>query len=629
MNFKNTRAAAYARVSSDGQVEGNTIASQLEALAQRISGDGLELDPELRFVDDGYSGSTLVRPALERLRDQAAAGGFDRLYVHSPDRIARSYVYQMLLVDELRRCGVELVFLNHEIGKTPEDHLLLQMQGMMAEYERAKILERVRRGKLHSARAGRVSAVGKAPYGYRYVSKAEGGGTARWEVHPEEAAVVELMFRWMGLEGCSLAEISRRLKQRGVRTQLGRETWLSRTIWGMLKNEAYKGATRFGKTCSAERRTRLRPHRGRPEHPRRARSVLNTPVEDQVPIPVPALVSEDLFDAVQERLLENKKRNRRPPQGVRYLLQGLAVCKRCGYAYCGQSMTHARKGRGKRSYQYYFCTGSMFGRCDRERVCWNKSVRMELLDAAVWEDVRGLLAEPSRVEAEYQRRLEGRGPESGPRGESLDKMIRAAKRRITRLIDAYEDGLMEKAEFEPRIVRARDRLSQLETESRAEEDRQAAEQELRLVIGQLEGFAQRVREGLGEAEWGTRREVIRALVKRVEIDESEVRVVYKVRPCPFAEGPERGRFQDRVRRSGARSWRPGRRATDCEMLGDAAGVRRSNLRKPPSTPSGSRSSLRDPGAPFFDRPALRFLTGRHRGREHAGLLCLAAQARSV
>ena len=116
------------------------------------------------------------------------------------------------------------------------------------------------------------------------------------------------------------------------------------------------------------------------------------------------------------------------------------------------------------------------------------------------------------------------------------------------MIDAYEDGLMEKAEFEPRVIRARERLSQLEAESRAEEDRQGAERELRLVIGRLEGFAQRVREGLGEADWGTRRDVIRALVKRVEIDEAEVRVVYKVRPFPFVEGPERGRFQDRVRR---------------------------------------------------------------------------------
>src|SRR5206468_2127053 len=154
-----------------------------------VGSDGLQLDPDLRFVDEGYSGSILVRPALERLRDLAAAGGFDRLYVHSPDRLARAYVYQMLLVDELRRYGVELVFLNHEIGKTPEDHLLLQMQGMMAEYERAKILERSRRGRLHAARVGRVSAIGKAPYGYRYISKAEAGGEARWEIHPDEAAV--------------------------------------------------------------------------------------------------------------------------------------------------------------------------------------------------------------------------------------------------------------------------------------------------------------------------------------------------------------------------------------------------------------------------------------------------------
>ena len=127
MKLHGSRAAVYARVSSDGQVKGSTIASQVAALIERVEADGLELDAELRFLDDGYCGSTLVRPALERLRDQAAAGGFDRLYVHSPDRLARSYVYQMLLVEELGRCGIDLVFLNHEIGKTAEDHRLLQM----------------------------------------------------------------------------------------------------------------------------------------------------------------------------------------------------------------------------------------------------------------------------------------------------------------------------------------------------------------------------------------------------------------------------------------------------------------------------------------------------------------------
>src|SRR5207245_6622488 len=141
----------YARVSSEQQAKDDTIASQVEALRQRIGDDGLTLAEELCFIDEGYSGSTVVRPALERLRDQAAAGVIDRLYVHSPDRLARRYAYQVLLVDELQRAGVEVAFLNRALGQTPEDDLLLQVQGMIAEYERAKILERSRRGKRHAA----------------------------------------------------------------------------------------------------------------------------------------------------------------------------------------------------------------------------------------------------------------------------------------------------------------------------------------------------------------------------------------------------------------------------------------------------------------------------------------------
>src|SRR6516165_12213950 len=165
------RVAIYARVSSDQQAQQGTIDSQVEALQQRIQADGLPVEDELCFVDDGYSGSTLVRPALERLRDIAWAGGFQQLYVHSPDRLARKYAWQVLLVEELQRSGIELVFLNRTIGVSPEEDLLLQMQGMIAEYERAKIMERSRRGKLHAARRGSVSVLCGAPYGYRYVSK--------------------------------------------------------------------------------------------------------------------------------------------------------------------------------------------------------------------------------------------------------------------------------------------------------------------------------------------------------------------------------------------------------------------------------------------------------------------------
>src|SRR3989304_652586 len=166
MSSGTVRAALYARVSSEQQAQAGTIDSQLEALRRRVAEEGLRIEGEMEFVDEGYSGATLVRPGLERLRDMAAAGCVDRLYVHSPDRLARKYAYQVLLVDELSRCAVEVVFLNHGVGDSPEDSLLLQVQGMVAEYERAKILERSRRGKLHAARKGGGRGLSGARYGY-------------------------------------------------------------------------------------------------------------------------------------------------------------------------------------------------------------------------------------------------------------------------------------------------------------------------------------------------------------------------------------------------------------------------------------------------------------------------------
>jgi len=191
--------ALYARVSSQRQAQELTIQSQVAALRQRIEEDGAAVDEALCFLDEGYSGSTLQRPALERLRDVAYCGGIDRLYVHSSDRLARRYAYQVLLLDELQKQGVEVVFLNHDPrNESPEGNLLLQMQGMIAEYERAKILERTRRGRRYAARQGRVSVLGHAPYGYRYVPKHEGDGEARFDIVLDEARVVREMFTWRG-----------------------------------------------------------------------------------------------------------------------------------------------------------------------------------------------------------------------------------------------------------------------------------------------------------------------------------------------------------------------------------------------------------------------------------------------
>jgi len=209
--MKTIQAALYARVSSEQQAAAHTIESQLAALTERARSDGTPVPVERQFVDEGFSGATLVRPALDRLRDLSATGVINRIYVHSPDRLARNYAYQVLLIDELCRAGVDIVFLNRPLGQSPEDDLLLQVQGIVAEYERAKIMERSRRGKKHAAQRGSLNVMSCAPFGYRYVSVHDGGGQARFEPIPEQARVVKQVFEWIVKDRCSLSEVSRPL----------------------------------------------------------------------------------------------------------------------------------------------------------------------------------------------------------------------------------------------------------------------------------------------------------------------------------------------------------------------------------------------------------------------------------
>jgi len=534
------QAASYARVSSEQQAEANTVASQLAALQARVAQDGLALPDERQFIDEGYSGATLIRPALEHLRDLVAAGGVDRLYVHSPDRLARKYAYQVLLIDEFQRAGVEVIFLNRELGRTPEDDLLLQVQGMVAEYERAKILERSRRGKRHAAHSGDVSVLSTAPYGYHYLSKQERSGEGRFEIVLEEARVVRQIFAWIGRDRLSIGEVVRRLTAAGEQTRTGETVWGRKTGWGMLKNPAYMGQAAFGKTRIAPLQPRLRAQRGRSLQPRRAYSTTEVPAEEWIPIPVPALVSAELFAAVQAQLEENRQRARQGQRGARYLLQGLVLCQQCGYAYYGKAISpSAAKGK-QRDYAYYRCIGTDAYRFGGERICSNAQLRTDLLDLSVWQEVCGLLEEPGRLEQEYRRRLAP--PEEDESG-SVEAQLGKLRQGLARLIDSYAEGLIEKAEFEPRITRLRQRIAGLEEQAQQLAQAANLQHELRLILGRLETFATQVRDGLAEADWMMRRELIRALVKRVEIGADEVNVVFRVGPDPFVESPDRGVLQ--------------------------------------------------------------------------------------
>jgi site-specific DNA recombinase len=532
-------AAMYARVSSEQQASAHTIASQLAALRERVAADGLTLLDDMSFIDEGYSGATLIRPALERLRDAAAAGDVDRLYVHSPDRLARKYAYQALLLDEFQRAGVEVVFLNRPLGQSPEDDLLLQVQGMVAEYERAKILERSRRGKRHGAHNGVVNVLCGAPYGYRYITKHDGGGRARYDVLLEEARVVRQVFDWVGRERLSIGEVVRRLNQAQERTRTGKTVWDRSTVWGILKNPAYKGAAAFGKTRAEGLRPRLRTQRGRPAQPRRARSPRDVPPQEWIGVPVPALVAEDLFATVQEQLQENRQRARQGQRGARYLLQGLVCCALCGYAYYGKAISPSAAKYHDRHYAYYRCVGSDAYRFGGQRLCHNTQIRTDLVDLAVWTQVRTLLEHPERLKEEYQRRLENPGQQARHADlATTEAQIRKLEQGIGRLIDSYAEGLIEKGEFAPRLARLKERVAVLETQAHDLAAQAALESDLRLIIGHLDDFAATVRDRLDQLDWETQRGIIRMLVKRVEIEQGQVNVVFRIGPGPLTSDPD-------------------------------------------------------------------------------------------
>jgi len=536
-----SRVAFYARVSSDQQAQAGTIASQVATIEERIAQDGLHVEEQMRFIDDGFTGATVIRPALERLRDLAAAGGIDRLYVLCPDRLARRYAHQMLLVDELQRCGVELVFINHDLGKTPEDHLLLQVQGMVAEYERAKILERSRRGKLHAAKSGRISVLSNAPYGYRYLCRDQGSGTAMFNVHMEEAAVVRRIYQWVGQDRLSIGEVCRRLKSQRIPSPKGKDYWDRSSVWALLKNPAYIGQAAFGKTRQGPPRHRLRAVRNGHEHPRGGQSDYDQPRDQWITIAVPQLVEEKLFQSVTEQLDENRRRNRQGRRGAKYLLQGLLACGCCGYAYYGKPVSPAGRKGHPRSYVYYRCVGSDAYRFGGQRVCHNKQTRQDILDELVWQDVCNLLSDPQRLTRELERRLQrGSNTSDQEQQHKLRNTITQVQRGIARIIDAYSDGLISKAEFEPRVTTAKERLARLQSELKSQVDQEAQARDLRLVVDNLETFARQIAAGLDQADWNAKRDVIRTLVKRVELHQEQLKVVYRVDTRPFDSRHERG-----------------------------------------------------------------------------------------
>jgi site-specific DNA recombinase len=527
-------AAIYARVSSEQQREEHTIASQTAALIEFAKNHDLEVPKEWVVEDDGFSGATLARPGLERVRDLAAEGHIQVVLAYAPDRLSRKYAYQVLLIEEFTRHGVETLFVKAPQSASAEDQLLVQFQGMIAEYERAQILERSRRGKRHRARSGEVSVLSGAPYGYRYIRKTD-EAPASYVVIDAEARVVQRVYEMYTVDGLSMGEIARRLNAEGIPTRKQSVRWERSVVWAMLRNPAYRGAAAFGKTRVAGR---IRVTRAL----RRRGGILSSnsigherPREEWIEIPVPALVSEERFARAQELLHDNKIRSRRRTI-TPSVVQGLVSCQKCGYAFSRTSTyTTARK------LHYYKCIGSDSWRKLGGPLCDNRMVRQDLLDQIVWTEVIRLLEDPTLIQQELDRRLAAArfSDPTKKREQSLQRELIRVGKGIERLLNAYQGELLSLEQLRERMPSLRQREHALRAELQAIAD-QAADRVTFLRLAEtLAAFLGRLRSAADTLDVIERQRIVRLVVKDILISDDAI-VIRHCIPVGLVPPPDSG-----------------------------------------------------------------------------------------
>jgi site-specific DNA recombinase len=507
--------AIYARVSSESQEARGAIGSQLEALHKKMSELGHQVVHE--YTDDGYSGARLDRPGLDALRDAAEAGLIKQVWCLTPDRLARSYAYQILITDELARRGVQVQYLDAPpLDDDPEATLLVQVQGVIAEYERAKIAERNRRGRLFRARAGEI-VHRLVPYGYRRIPRGP-AGPCHLEIYAAEAAVVQRIFDDFVAGGYSMRRICRRLYEDGIVSPTGKPVWSIACLSKMLENPAYKGRMLYNRHQS------LPPTSGR----KSTRTTLRPP-EEWIEIPVPAIISEDLFDAAQRVARNHSYFSPRRSQPDQWLLRRLVVCGHCGVkSYC-QDQRRAT-GHGPR---YYVCNRRRSLEAGGpDRACPQPSTRAEELDALVWEQIRQALLRPEvLVKGQAALTAHAAVPDDellNAQLERLDRRLQQTESERRRVADLYQMQAIDLADFQTRHQEVIGRHQQLERER---EMLLAQRQELATnnrLSHKVDAFAKRIRNGIDTLDFEQRQKLVRLLVEHVRVTGPAVEIHLRI-----------------------------------------------------------------------------------------------------
>jgi len=526
-------AAAYARVSTERHEQQESIPSQLDALQRAAIERGYDLPAEFLFIDDGYSGTRLDRPALDRLRDRVSEGAIEVVLITAPDRLARHYAYQVVVLEEFKRAGCEVLFLNHTFGQSPEEHMLLQIQGVFAEYERAVLHERTRRGRLFAARQGRVNWGGNPPYGYRYIRKTD-LTPQRLEICEAEAALVQQMYRWLVEDGLSSYAIQRRLLEQQIPTRKAHtQGWAQSTVIDILRSPLYKGEARYNRTQLAEAH---RPHgkRGfKDQRPGNGRGRILRPSEEWIAVRVPAIVEAEVWEMAQRQLTQNRERATRHNTQHRYLLRGLLVCGQCGRRLVG--MWSRLGGR-------YICSA----RYPRHTpwTCNGRSLSADNAEQAVWVHIQQLLSNSELLQERYHDGIADPTLELPAAQEQarLERKLQALTREIQRLIDAYQAGVIELPDLQTRRQRVEDHSRVLQQRlAELAEVHHSRQHQLQLRQG-VQEFCTSMQEALKTTDFDLKQKVLQLVVDRVIVDEQQltVRHIIPTGPIRLQTGPQPG-----------------------------------------------------------------------------------------
>lgn len=486
------RAALYARVSTARQEQEETIDSQVAEVKQRIALDEAVLTTPATFIDEGYSGSLLERPALDAMLDAAKNKEFDVLYIYDLGRLSRQLSHLLIVIEQLEKYECEVISLHERITGTPEDKFLLQIMGSMHEYERAKIAERFRRGKMYKARSGKLVGY-NAPYGYRYNKDS---GTL--DIFEPEALVVRSIFEWVANDGASTYDVIRRLHESGMApAKQQNEYWSRGPIARVLNNETYIGNHHFNKTESILPRYRLKEHTKYRKIQKTGRRIRSR--EEWIEFKVPAIIDPVMFEKAHEQLSRNSKFNRKN-RTHQYLLTSLIKCP------CGAN----RNGDGPAGKKYYRCT-SRHRFQPIENKCKVGGINVKVADALVWEKISSLLTDPSLIREHAERWLSQRQEIKSERGtDSLKSRHTELENEQKRYVDAYGKSLIPEQIFAEKMKELSKQISTIEIDI-------AKASENRGVVGKIdiEQLIQSAARKIGSLEFEQKKFIVERVIDKI------------------------------------------------------------------------------------------------------------------